>query len=156
MLAAVASAAVVGIEAYHVLVEVDVAARGLPQWIIVGLPAGAVKESRERVSAEFPGQRLIIPRAPTLLLAANADNPPPLTETKPAEAVVAAASGAPKAPEGGKVIYRVKRGDTLSRIARVYRTTVASLKTWNRLRSNSIQVGQRLTIFTDRGATATN
>jgi LysM repeat protein len=38
----------------------------------------------------------------------------------------------------------------------VYRTTVASLKAWNRLRSNSIQVGQRLTIFTERGTTATD
>ena len=50
MLAAVRSAAVLGIEAYDVTVEVDVAP-GLPQWNIVGLPSGAVKESRERVSA---------------------------------------------------------------------------------------------------------
>src|SRR5688500_20307683 len=50
MLAAIASAAVVGIDAYHVVVEVDVAA-GLPQWTIVGLPAGAVGGRRERVSA---------------------------------------------------------------------------------------------------------
>ena len=50
MLAAVRSAAVLGIDAYDVLVEVDVAL-GLPMWTIVGLPAGAVKESRERVSA---------------------------------------------------------------------------------------------------------
>jgi membrane-bound lytic murein transglycosylase D len=55
------------------------------------------------------------------------------------------------------LIYRVKQGDTLSSIARLYRTTVASLKTWNRLRSNSLQVGQRLTIFTEHVATtATN
>lgn len=54
------------------------------------------------------------------------------------------------------VTYRVKRGDTLSSIATLYRTTVVSLKTWNRLRSNSIRVGQRLTIFTNRAATATN
>src|SRR6185503_14712925 len=70
MLAAIASAAVVGIDAYHVLVEVDVAA-GLPQWTIVGLPAGAVRESRERVSAalvnsgfEVPPRRVTINLAP--------------------------------------------------------------------------------------------
>ena len=70
MLAAIASAAVVGIDAYHVLVEVDVAA-GLPQWTIVGLPAGAVKESRERVSAaltnsgfQVPPRRITINLAP--------------------------------------------------------------------------------------------
>ena len=70
MLAAIASAAVVGIDAYHVLVEVDVAA-GLPQWTIVGLPTGSVKESRERVSAalvnsgfQVPPRRVTINLAP--------------------------------------------------------------------------------------------
>jgi magnesium chelatase family protein len=38
MLAAIRSAAVLGIDAYDVIVEVDVAL-GLPQWITVGLPA---------------------------------------------------------------------------------------------------------------------
>jgi magnesium chelatase family protein len=60
VLAAIASAAVVGIDAYHVLVEVDVAA-GLPQWTIVGLPAGAVRESRERVSAALTNSGFQIP-----------------------------------------------------------------------------------------------
>ena len=50
MLAAVRSASVLGIDASDVCVEVDVA-RGLPNWFIVGLPSGEVKESRERVSA---------------------------------------------------------------------------------------------------------
>lgn len=70
MLAAIASAGVVGIDAYHVLVEVDVAA-GLPQWTIVGLPAGAVRESRERVSAalansgfQLPPRRVTVNLAP--------------------------------------------------------------------------------------------
>jgi hypothetical protein len=46
MLAAVRSAALVGIDAYDVIVEVDAAA-GLPQWTIVGLAAGAVGNGRE-------------------------------------------------------------------------------------------------------------
>jgi magnesium chelatase family protein len=50
MLAAIRSAAVLGIDAYDVTVEVDVAT-GLPNWFTVGLAAGAVKESRERVGA---------------------------------------------------------------------------------------------------------
>lgn len=109
---------------------------------------------RSRVT---PGQRLIIPRAPTVLLAAQPDNPPPVTESQPLE-LVAAINVAPQAeptPQA-KLIYRVKRGDTLSSIAKLYRTTVTALKTWNQLRSSSIQVGQRLTIFTERTATATN
>lgn len=70
VLAAVSSAAVIGIEAYAVTVEVD-AAQGLPQWTIVGLPAGAVKESRDRVGAALvnggfalPPRRLTVNLAP--------------------------------------------------------------------------------------------
>ena len=58
MLAAVRSAAVLGVDAYDVTVEVD-CTRGLPQWTIVGMAAGSVKESRERVSSalanDLPG-----------------------------------------------------------------------------------------------------
>jgi magnesium chelatase family protein len=60
MLATARSAAVLGIEAFDVLVEVDVAL-GLPQWTIVGLPAGAVKESRERVTAALTNAGLPLP-----------------------------------------------------------------------------------------------
>ena len=104
------------------------------------------------------GQRLIIPRAPALLLASAPDNPPPPTETRSADAVVAVNNVAPTVRERtpASLTYRVKRGDTLFRIAKIYRTTVASLKTWNRLRSNAIQVGQRLTIRMQAGATATD
>jgi len=70
MLAAVRSAALVGIDAYDVIVEVD-AAQGLPQWTIVGLAANAVKESRERVGAalvnsgfKVPSKRITINLAP--------------------------------------------------------------------------------------------
>jgi membrane-bound lytic murein transglycosylase D len=104
--------------------------------------------SRSRLAT---GQRLIIPRAPALLLASLPDNPAPVVEGRPATDVVAASNTAPAvAPTSpSSLIYRVKRGDTLFSIAKVFRTTVASLKSWNGLHSNSIKVGQRLTIFTD-------
>jgi magnesium chelatase family protein len=60
MLAAIRSAAVLGIDAYDVIVEVDVAL-GLPNWFIVGLPASAVKESRERVSAALANAGFSVP-----------------------------------------------------------------------------------------------
>jgi magnesium chelatase family protein len=70
MLAAVRSAAVLGVEAFDVTVEVD-CTRGLPQWTIVGLPAGSVRESRERVSAalanagvDLPPRRITVNLAP--------------------------------------------------------------------------------------------
>src|SRR2546423_2585979 len=70
MLAAVRSAALIGIDAYDVIVEVD-AAQGLPQWTIVGLAASAVKESRDRVGAalvnsgfKVPPRRITVNLAP--------------------------------------------------------------------------------------------
>jgi magnesium chelatase family protein len=73
MLAAIRSAAVLGIDAYDVTVEVD-AANGLPNWTTVGLPASAVKESRERVGAALinagffvPPRRITINLAPAWL-----------------------------------------------------------------------------------------
>ena len=41
-----------------------------------------------------------------------------------------------------------KRGDTLTSIARLFSTSVSALKQWNRLRSNRISPGQRLTVYT--------
>jgi len=70
MLAAVRSGAVLGVEAFDVTVEVD-CTRGLPQWTIVGMAAGSVKESRERVSAalanagiDLPPRRVTVNLAP--------------------------------------------------------------------------------------------
>jgi len=60
MLAAIHSAAVLGIDAYDVIVEVD-ATQGLPQWTIVGLPVGAVKESRERVGSALVNSGFVLP-----------------------------------------------------------------------------------------------
>src|SRR5262245_48266321 len=60
MLAAIRSAAVLGIDAYDVTVEVDIAS-GLPLWNIVGLPSGAVKESRERVSSALVNSGFPLP-----------------------------------------------------------------------------------------------
>ena len=50
MLARLRSAAVLGIDAYLVEVEVDLTS-GLPSFATVGLPQGAVREGRERVTA---------------------------------------------------------------------------------------------------------
>jgi magnesium chelatase family protein len=70
MLARVLSSAVFGIDAYVVEVEVDIA-QGLPAFATVGLPEGAVKESKDRVKAavkncgyEFPSRRITVNLAP--------------------------------------------------------------------------------------------
>jgi membrane-bound lytic murein transglycosylase D len=80
---------------------------------------GLTTRSRLRV-----GQSLLVPRLASAALA-----------SRPAEA-----------PEPTTLTYRVKSGDTLTRIARQFDTTVNEIKRWNSLSSNRIDVGDRLTI----------
>jgi magnesium chelatase family protein len=70
MLAKVNSAALYGIDALRVEVEIDIAA-GLPQLATVGLPEGAVRESKDRIRAalkncgyNFPAKKITINLAP--------------------------------------------------------------------------------------------
>lgn len=72
MLASVQSAAVQGIDAYGVTVEVD-AAQGLPNWTIVGLAVGGVKESRERVAAALINSGFVVPHKRITVNLAPAD-----------------------------------------------------------------------------------
>jgi len=70
LLAQIACAALVGVDAVPVTVEVSVE-RGLPCFLVVGLPDAAVRESRDRVAAalrharlEFPAARVTVNLAP--------------------------------------------------------------------------------------------
>jgi magnesium chelatase family protein len=70
MLAKILSSALIGIDAYVVEVEIDIA-QGLPTFATVGLPEGAVRESKERVKAaiknsgyHFPSDRITVNLAP--------------------------------------------------------------------------------------------
>ncbi|HSK08285.1 MAG TPA: transglycosylase SLT domain-containing protein [Vicinamibacterales bacterium] len=99
------------------------------------------------------GQKLVIPAAPTLILAANADRPVPVTASRsvvPPDAAPATAPAAQNAPDRIRLVYEVKQGDTLSSVARLFKTTVASLKQWNGLRSDRLRTGARLTVFARR------
>ena len=53
-----------------------------------------------------------------------------------------------------RVIHKVKNGETLSSIAAKHHTTVANIKRWNGLKSNTIHVGQRLYIYGSAGKPA--
>ena len=129
--------------------------------------------TKSRVRA---GQELIIPRAPATLLNARVDRPAPANAVsadastgKGAEGKASAADerrapSAPRPPRRGlrirrrgrwrrrrRVVYRVKRGDTLFSIARAFEVTVDALSSWNRLRGSHISPGDRLTIQTKSG-----
>lgn len=58
--------------------------------------------------------------------------------------------------DGERVVYRVKSGDYLGRIASRHRVSVAQIKRWNNLSSNNIRVGQRLVIYRGGKAPATS
>ena len=54
--------------------------------------------------------------------------------------------------DGERIVYKVKSGDYLGKIAGKYRVSVAQIKRWNNLKSNDIRVGQKLIIY--RGGNA--
>jgi magnesium chelatase family protein len=62
MLATICSAALVGIDAVPVQVEVNVGESGAPDLFLVGLPDAAVKESEDRVRAAFSNSGFRMPR----------------------------------------------------------------------------------------------
>ena len=125
-----------------------------------------------------PGQQLVIPRAPALLVATRTDNPVPLVETqvspmspsrraprsvpttrtaKPVLKRVSRSAAQKRSPRRSLSIAWKRRCDTsLASIARAFQTSVASLKKWNSLRTNVIQTGQQLTILTTARAVATH
>ena len=72
MLARVLAGAVLGIDAYLVTVEADVAS-GLPSFTTVGLPQGAVKEGRERVLAAVQNSGYVVPPRRVTINLAPAD-----------------------------------------------------------------------------------
>jgi len=104
--------------------------------------------TRSKIKA---GQALVVPRAPATLLASN------LRPAAPSEVASRAIAGPapmravaePKATTR-TVTYRVKRGDTLYTIAQLFDTTVAKIKSLNRLQSNRIVPGTRLKIAATR------
>ena len=71
MISTTATAALLGIDAYTVELEVDLARSGLPAYIMVGLAEGAVRESKERVFTalknsgfKLPPSRITVNLAP--------------------------------------------------------------------------------------------
>lgn len=81
-----------------------------------------------------PGQVVLVPR--------DDDSDTKLDETYDSPDFQATANDYNK-----RVIYRVKRGDTLASIARRNGTTVDKVREWNGLHSHSVYTGQRLTIW---------
>ena len=95
------------------------------------------------------GQELVIPRAPTGLMASNTRTAAPAGMAS--RSISGPATVTPSRREtSAELLYRVKRGDTLSSIARLFDTTVARIRSWNRLAGSHIAPGDRLKILAAR------
>jgi membrane-bound lytic murein transglycosylase D len=114
------------------------------------LAAANYLRTNARLSA---GQKLIVPLETTVLMAARVATPAPQPDGADGPDVLPAnrvdGGDAPPAEAARvKVIYSVKRGDTLIRIARLFKTTVAAIQAWNpSIYRDRIRAGQRLTLY---------
>jgi LysM repeat protein len=72
--------------------------------------------------------------------------PAPTTAAAPAAPAVPGVAAPETASVGGEQVYTVKSGDTLTKIAGQFSTTVKALRAANGLKTDSIKVGQKLKI----------
>jgi membrane-bound lytic murein transglycosylase D len=94
------------------------------------------------------GQKLMVPHEATVLMAARTDRPAPVAEARRTTAASGQLAQAAANSNRVKASYEVKQGDTLASIARIFKTTVASIRTWNpRLPGDRLAAGQRLTVY---------
>jgi membrane-bound lytic murein transglycosylase D len=93
------------------------------------------------------GTELIIPVPPPAASAKAASTTPVKTATTTVNPTASRASS-----QRVRVNYRVKSGDTLTRIAARFNTTVRSLLSWNKgVRASRIEAGDLLTVYAHGG-----
>lgn len=145
-----------------------------------GVSVSALKNTNNlRRSTIHPGQRLVVPVAsysgtvtladarPTSVqygarsirpieipptLAVNTEPTPVVRTSETTTSTRKKTTPAKSTPSGNRITYKVRRGDTLGKIARKYGTSVSKIKSWNNLRGNTIKTGQRLTIYSSGAA----
>jgi len=87
---------------------------------------------------------LILPAEKVGLFIANEDSIYQIAEKHFAQSKVTAPA---LVTMNDKIRHKVRRGEVLGTIAEKYGVRVSSIRRWNGLRSNTIRVGQRLTIY---------
>ncbi|MFN3950958.1 MAG: LysM peptidoglycan-binding domain-containing protein [Thermaurantimonas sp.] len=58
------------------------------------------------------------------------------------------------ASQGDRIIHRVRKGESLGAIARKYNVSMSDIRSWNRLKNNTIHPNQKLTIYRSKPAAA--
>lgn len=116
----------------------------------------------------LPGQSLLVPGAAAAVVtsartapaAPSTESKTPAKTTTPAKAPAAASKApapatkapatngkAPAATTGTPVTYKVKKGDTLSSIAKQFSVTIDDLKKWNNLSTSALSIGKALKVY---------
>ena len=96
-------------------------------------------------AAVTAGQKLVVPLAPSTMLASRTERSAPAAAAAPA-ASTRVAPQASHSVDVVKLTYYVRKGDTLSSIAQQFHTTVANIRSWNGLKTDRITPGERLTL----------
>lgn len=128
-----------------------VSASMLREWNLSISPSAAMLPSGAKINIPAEKARDFSSGAKKLYASASekkASEKAALERQKAAAAVQPKTSGTTSAKPAPKVVYyKVKRGDTLTSIARRYSTTIANIKKWNNMRSDAIRDGQTLKIY---------
>ena len=131
------------------------------QHLVVPVPSyrGSVSLAEGRpLSVEY-STRTIRPIEPLVTLAVNTEPTPVVRASETTTRSTASSSRSNTTTQNtsttNRVVYKVRRGDTLGKIAQKYGTSVSNVKRWNNLRGSKIKVGQRLTIYSS-GASGTS
>jgi membrane-bound lytic murein transglycosylase D len=93
------------------------------------------------------GQKLIVPREATTLMSSRTDQTIPVADSRPLPVEPGLVAQGSTNSDRVKVIYQVKRGDTLASIAKLFKTNIAALRTWNRIPGSHIVAGERLVVY---------
>ena len=104
--------------------------------------------SAEPVSVQYG------PRAARPVLAAEKTPLPSPTPVRRASTSSGARSTSGSSSSETRVVYRVRRGDNLSTIARKYGVSVRDLQRWNSLSGSRIRSGQRLVLYPSGGGSS--
>ncbi len=104
---------------------------------------GMSEEDLRRIN-RIPAGRKVLAGSSLLVDSGDADAPAIAEEDQNAGVKLSA-------PEVRRIVYRVRRGDTVFHIARRFGVTQKSIKRANRLRTSQLRIGQRLIIVVTPG-----
>jgi LysM repeat protein len=111
---------------------------------VLKVPTNTVVYAKNTV--EVPAPVPAVQKPPKVQTPKPAPAPAAKTVSTPKKKKSAPVAAKPKASRTKALVHTVKKGDTLSNIAYRYKVSVAALKKANRLKSNNIMLGQKLTI----------